>query len=298
MLKQFSDTQTCLHLLALTIILTLSACGTPQDAPTPTLAPATETSAPPTATSVPAAATVNGEIISLEEFNAELLRFQDAQSALGRTISAEEAEERVLNDLIDQVLLAQAAAEAGYTLEDTELDARVAALAEDVGGEENLSTWLASHGYTSNSFRLSLQKAVEAAWMRDKILTELPSTAEQVHAQQILLYNRETAEDIQSKLEGGAKFGELASAYDPKTNGELGWFPRNYLLEESIEDAAFSLEIGQASDIIETEVGFHIIMVLARETERPLSPDALLALRERALLDWLANTRETSKIEK
>ena len=297
MLKQLSDTQTSLLLLAFTIILTLTACGTPQDVPTPTLAPATQTSAPPTATSVPAAATVNGEVISLEEFNAELLRFQGAQTALGKTVSSEEAGERVLKDLIDQILLAQAAAEAGYMLEDDKLDARVAALAEDVGGEENLSTWLASHGYTSDSFRLSLKRAIEAAWMRDKILTELPSTAEQVHAQQILLYNRETAEDIQSKLESGAKFSDLASAYDPKTNGELGWFPRNYLLEESIEDAAFALEIGQASDIIETEVGFHIIMVLARETERPLSPDAMLALSEKTLLDWLANARETSKIE-
>ncbi|MCP4138734.1 MAG: hypothetical protein GY755_00305 [Chloroflexi bacterium] len=298
MLKQLSDRPTRLLLLALFIILTSTACGNSQDAPTPTLAPATETSAPPTATPIPAAATINGEVISIEEFNAELLRFQDAQNALGNTVPAEEAAERVLNDLIDQLLLAQAAVEAGYTLENTELDARIAALAEDIGGEENLSTWQTSHGYTSESFRSSLKKSIEAAWMRDKILAELPSTAEEVHAQQILLYNRETAEDIQSKLEGGAKFSDLASAYDPKTNGELGWFPRNYLLEKSIEDAAFSLEIGQTSDIIETEVGFHIIMVLERKTERPLSPDAMLALSEKTLLDWLANARETSKIEK
>ena len=298
MLKQLSDTRTCLLFLALSSLLILSACGTSQDAPTPTLAPATETSAPPTATSVPAAATVNDEVISIEEFNAELLRFQDAQTALGKTVSVEEAGERVLNDLIDQILLAQAAVETGYMLEDTDLDARIATLAEDIGGEENLSTWLASHGYTSESFRSSLKKSIDAAWMRDKILTELPSTAEQVHAQQILLYNRETAEDIQAKLVSGIDFGDLASAYDPNTSGELGWFPRNYLLEQSIEDAAFSLEIGQASDIIETEVGFHIIMVLARETERPLSPDALLVLQEKALLDWLANARETSKIER
>ena len=292
------DTRTGFPLIAFLIILTLSACGASQSASTPTLAPATATSAPPTATSVPAAATVNGEVISLEEFNAELLRFQDAQTALGKTISVEEAGDRVLKNLIDQLLLAQAAADAGYTLEDTDLDARVAALAEDIGGEENLSAWQASHDYTNESFRSSLRKSIEAAWMRDKILTELPSTAEQVHAQQILLYNRETAEDIQSKLQSGAKFGDLASAYDPNTNGELGWFPRNYLLEKNIEDAAFSLEIGLPSDIIETEVGFHIIMVLEKETERPLSPDALLVLQEKALLDWLANARETSKIER
>jgi len=241
---------------------------------------------------------VNGEAITLEEFNAELLRFQDAQSALGKTVSLEEAEERVLNDLIDQLLLAQGAREAAYLLEDAEVEARIAALAEEVGGEENLSTWLSSHHYTRDSFIPSLKRTIEAAWMRDSILAALPSTAEQVHAQQILLYNRETAEDVQTKLEAGTDFGDLASAYDPKTNGELGWFPRGYLLEPSIEEAAFTLEIGVPSEIIETEVGFHIIMVLAHEAERPLSPDALLSLQEEALKNWLQKARETSKIER
>jgi len=194
-------------------------------------------------------------------------------------------------------LLAQGAHDAGYMLEGTELDARIAALAEEIGGEEALSTWQASHGYTSESFHSSLKRAVEAAWMRDNILTNLSGTAEQVHAQQILLYNRETAEDVQEKLTAGADFGDLASAYEPNTSGDLGWFPRGYLLEASIEEAAFSLEIGQPSEIIETEVGFHILMVLEHETERPLSPDALLSLQEKALLDWLQAKREASTIE-
>ncbi len=291
------DTQTCFRSITLTLTLALTACGASQPAPDPTLAPTEQTSSPPTATSVPIAATVNGITILLDEFNAELIRFQQAEEALGKSTPVEEAEERVLDDLIDQLLLAQAAQEAGFTLTDAELDARVEALAEDVGGQENLSTWLASHNYTRESFHLSLKKAVEAAWMRDKILAELPSTAEQVHAQQILLYNRDAADEVQSRLEAGVEFGDLASAYDPKTNGELGWFPRGYLLEQSIEDVAFSLEIGQPSEIIETEVGFHIIIVLEREEDRPLSPDALLALEEKTLANWLENTRKASKIE-
>jgi len=39
-------------------------------------------------------------------------------------------------------------------------------------------------------------------------------------------------------------------------------------------------------------------MVLAHETERPLSPDALLSLQEITLKNWLQKARETSKIEK
>jgi len=291
MLNQFFDTRTCFRLIAPLILLILSACGASQDALTPTLAPATQTSAPPTATPIPMAATVNGEIIPLDVFNAELGRFQGAQNILGKAVSLEEAQERVLGDLIDQLLLSQAAREAGFSLEDAELDARLATLAEDVGGEDILSTRLASLGYTSESFRQSLKLAIEAAWMRDNILANLPSTAEQVHAQQILLYNQEAADEIQLQLANGVDFGDLATAYDPNTSGELGWFPRGYLLEKEIEDVAFLLEIGVPSETIETEVGFHIIMVLERDEDRPLSPDALLALEEQALRSWLQNAR-------
>ena len=63
-------------------------------------------------------------------------------------------------------------------------------------------------------------------------------------------------------------------------------------LEASIEEAAFSLEIGQPSEILETDVGFHIIMVLEKEADRLLTPDALLSLQEKALLDWLQTKRE------
>jgi len=288
------------RLLSLTLIFTLAltACGASQSTPDPTPAAPTQTPQPPTATALPAAATVNGEIIPLETFNAELLRFQDAQNALGKTVPVTEAETRVLDSLIDQTLLAQAARDAGFSLSEGELDARLAALADDVGGEDALSTWLSSHHYTREAFRQSLRQSIEAAWMRDQILADLPSTAEQVHAKQILLYNRETAEKVRTELDNGADFDELASRYDPQTGGELGWFPRGYLLEKSIEDAAFSLEVGVPSEIIESEVGFHIITVLAHEAERPLSPDALLSLQETALKNWLQKAREASKIEK
>jgi len=298
MIKNIADIQRRLPLLAISIILILSACKASSDTLTPTIAPPIQTSAPPTATSVPAAAMVNGEIISLDEFNAELLRFQEAQNTLGKTVPVEEAEERVLNDLIDQLLFAQAARNAGYNLENTDVEARLDALAAEIGGAEALSTWLANHGYTDESFHHSLKKAIESAWMRDNILTNVLSTAEQVHVRQILLYNQETADEVQSRLAAGVAFVDLAAAYDPQTNGELGWFPRGYLLEPKIEEVAFSLEIGQPSEIITTEIGFHIIMVFERDISHPLSPDALLALQEQALIDWLQEEREASKIEK
>jgi hypothetical protein len=48
--------------------------------------------------------------------------------------------------------------------------------------------------------------------------------------------------------------------------------------------------------VIPGEVGFHIIKTLEIQADRPLSPDALLALQNRALIDWLASHRQQSSI--
>jgi peptidyl-prolyl cis-trans isomerase C len=141
-----------------------------------------------------------------------------------------------------------------------------------------------------------LKRAAEAAWMRDKLLAEVPSTAEQVHIQQILLYNQDQAQSFLRQLNGGADFDELASKADPLTRGDLGWVPRGYLLEPKIEEAAFALAVGDHSDVLPTDVGFHIVRVLARDPHRPLSPDAYLSLQELALKKWIAEQRQQASI--
>lgn len=132
--------------------------------------------------------------------------------------------------------------------------------------------------------------------MRDRIITAIASTAEQVHVQQILLYNQETAQSFLTQLNGGADFDELALRADPTTRGDLGWVPRGYLLDQRIEDAAFTLEVGQYSDVIATEVGFHIVKVLARDPGRPLSPDAYLALQEQTLKRWVEEQKQFADV--
>jgi len=231
-----------------------------------------------------------------EEFLAEVERYRAAQEALGNEVSADEAARVVLDDLIAQVLLAQAARADGFELTEADLGSRLEALASEAGGVDALVAWQSDHGYTDESFRSALKRAAEAAWMRDKIITEVPGTAEQVHAQQILLYNEEAARKVADQLDAGANFADLAALYDPNTGGELGWFPRGYLLEPDLEQAAFSLEPGQQSDVIATEVGYHILLVLERDPQHPLSPDAYLVMQEKALQDWLAQKRTESEI--
>jgi parvulin-like peptidyl-prolyl isomerase len=131
--------------------------------------------------------------------------------------------------------------------------------------------------------------------MRDKIIADVPTTAEQIHVRQILTYNEEDARAALEELKGGADFDELAALYDPITLGELGWVPRGYLLDEKADEAVFALQAGAYSDVIATNAGFHIFKAFERG-DHPLSPDALLTVQELALKNWVAEQRASSKI--
>jgi peptidyl-prolyl cis-trans isomerase C len=293
----FSCLRYNLSILFLILALSLSACALfPGPAATPTPALPTETPVPPTPTPPPLAATVNGEWITEAEFQAELDRYRISGEGQGNEVDSENASKVVLDDLIAQVLLAQAARQEGFEITEADLESRMEALASKVGGMDALASWQSEHGYTDETFRSALKRAAEAAWMRDKIITAVPGTAEQVHAQQILLYNEDAARQVTNQLKSGAKFADLAVLYDPNAGGELGWFPRSYLLEPELEEAAFSLQPGQYSDVIKTEVGYHILLVLERDLQHQLSPDAYLVMQEKALQDWLLQKRNDSDV--
>jgi len=283
-------------LLTLGLALGLSACASvskPETAPTPQ---STFTSLPPTSTSEPMALTVNGEGITVADFNAEVQRYIAAQHGLGNEVSSADAASAVIQNYIAELLLAQAARADGFILDDAALQTRIDSLISQIGGTEALSAWISAQGYNDQAFRSALRRAGEAAWMRDKIISNVPGTTEQVHVQQILLYNQDTAQSFLTQLNGGADFDELALRADPLTRGDLGWVPRGYLLNKQIEDVAFGLEVNQYSDMIATDVGFHIIKVLARDPSRPLSPDALFTLQDLALKTWVDEQKQRADV--
>ncbi|MBI5841173.1 MAG: peptidylprolyl isomerase [Chloroflexi bacterium] len=283
-------------ILILLIALGFSSCASPPGtSSTPTPTEPTQTPIPPTATPPPLAATVGGEYITLAEFQAELARYESARTALGKTFTEEEASKIVLEDLIAQTLLAQGARETGFDLTEADLQSRVEALAAQVGGAEALAKWESDHGYDDASFLIALKRAAESAWMRDKIIADVPASAEQAHVRQILTYNAEDAQSALEQLKSGTDFDELAVLYDPITRGELGWVPRGYLLDPKADEAVFALQVGAYSDVIETQAGFHIFTVIERG-DHPLSPDALLTLQELALKEWIAEKRANTEI--
>lgn len=67
---------------------------------------------------------------------------------------------------------------------------------------------------------------------------------------------------LRDEIKGGADFAGLAQKFSDcpsgQEGGDLGMFGRGAMVKE-FEDAAFSLEPGQTSDVIETAFGYHLV---------------------------------------
>lgn len=106
---------------------------------------------------------------------------------------------------------------------------------------------------------------------------------EQVRAQHILLkINPNDAPEIKSqkrlelaglsgKIENGADFskiaGEQSECPSKQQGGDLGFFERGRMVKP-FEEAAFTLKVGEVSDIVETQFGYHLIKVTERKEAR------------------------------
>jgi peptidyl-prolyl cis-trans isomerase C len=264
--------------------------------PTVTTPTETQTPNPPTATPVPLAVVVNGEGITMDEYMGELTLFQSASPISGTNLASNSGA-IVLDELINQTLLAQSAVQNGFIVDETMLNSRITSIENQLGGSQALENWMTTHGYSSEDFEHALKRAIGAAWMRDQIIASIPMTADEVHVKQILLPDAGLADDVYASLQSGANFLELANQYDPITGGDLGWFPRGYLDEQAIDEAAFALQPGQYSQVINTKIGYHILYLVERDENHSLQPDARMALQENTLHQWINEQRNKSEIQ-
>ena len=280
----------------------------------PTPAPALGDTADPPPTPEPSptvntlAATVNDQPISLDLFNAELSRYvaasagaPDPSSDEGKQLAAQ-LKDTVLDALIEQTLIEQEASASGITVSDQQVNDEIGVAKDHAGGDDKYQAWLEANHLTEQDARDIARRELLANAMRDRVVSQLPHTAEYVHVYHIVVRTQAEAEQIQAKLQKGASFSALAESdsIDDSTRadgGDLGWITKDSgsVLWSEVEDAAFALKVGATSPIVKSPIGFHIIRVTERETRALTDADATHR-QERALDDWIVSLKSKAKI--
>lgn len=155
-------------------------------------------------------------------------------------------------------------------------------------------------GLGMDAVRAIFEIQVLSELLQEEVVGEIPASEEQVDARHILVATEEEAQDILAALAEGEPFAELAQSASTDTGsgangGELGWAGRGRYVPE-FEDAVFNAEIGAIVGPVQSEFGYHIIQVHARE-ERDLNEAEVEQKRQTAYSEWLAELRDGATIE-
>ena len=165
-----------------------------------------------------------------------------------------------------------------------------------------LDTLRKEAGLSEADYRRTIEADLLYDKLQDLFASQVPTSGEQVHARHILVETEEEAQAVLARLEAGEDFASLAKelSTDEATKedgGDLGWFPRGVMVPE-FEEAAFALQPGEISDIVQTSFGYHIILVEERDPDRELEPYALEQRQASALNDWLEKQRQSEAVER
>lgn len=203
-------------------------------------------------------ALVNGERITQRDF-ASYVRARDQQEP---ALPANAQSKRIiLNELINRVLLAQAARRRGLQHQPSVS----VALKEDrdnILARAMLKRFLARHPISVARLRTSYQEEV------------LKGPHVEFKARHILVATKAQADTILADLRHGARFSALARTYSldvasGRRGGQLGWFSAGDILPSFYHSVA-NLRVGEISPApVKTRFGWHIIQL---EAERPYTP--------------------------
>jgi parvulin-like peptidyl-prolyl isomerase len=185
-----------------------------------------------------------------------------------------------------------------------------------MGGQEKFDEFLVTNNISKEFFYENMRKEILVDKHKEYIINNINISEKdakeffeqnkdnlvKVKASHILVSSEEEGNKILEKLKNGENFATLATlesldSVSAAKGGDLGYFGKGEMISE-FEDAAFSLEIGETSDLIKTEVGYHIIHLEDRkETYEDLKQDIVDMLKEQEYIEKIRELRNKAKVK-
>ena len=149
--------------------------------------------------------------------------------------------------------------------------------------------------------RLALKPALARQKVSDKLETEVPTRATQIHAEHILVATQDAANSLVQNELKNQSFEEVAKAKSTDSTtapngGDLGWIPQGIMPPE-FDKVAFSLKPGEVSQPFQDKYGWEIVKVVDKQDDRPVTTTTLTQLRTDKVNAWLDQARQDAKIK-
>lgn len=243
---------------------------------------------------------------------------------------------QMLNQIIDQEMIYQDAEAKQLRATDEEVEAEFNAYMEAVKTDPQYSEFLEKNNIDDAFIKEHIARSLTHVKYAEKIYAEAEVTDEEiqkyydanvekeftdkkVRASHILFETKENkeplsdeqkaeklklAEEVLERAKNGEDFAKLAEEYSADTvsaaeGGDLGYFAPGRMVPE-FNDKAFSMEVGEISDIVETEFGYHIIYLTDKQenvlTLEQAKPSIVNTLKQQKYEEKIQELRKSSKI--
>ena len=252
-------------------------------------------------------AVVNGSVITQAKFDREMRIAQRRSSSTGKPLTDSQLsaiKKETLEQLIDRELLYQESQKKGIKVDETAVKEQLETLKKRFPSEAEFKNALSKMNLSEAGVKsefargMAIQKLIDKEFVQKVTVSDKEVKAYydsnpdlfkqpgQVRASHILVKvdprgdasqkaeARKKIEKIQQKLHKGEDFAALAKEFSqcPSSakGGDLGYFKRGQMVKP-FEEAAFALNSGEASDIVETRFGYHLIKVVDKKPKSTIT---------------------------
>ena len=286
-------------------------------------------------------ATVDGEVILMSEYEKRakpvIGEYEKLLTGPDREIRIKELRDKILEQMIDEKVLIHEAKRKKIKVGRKEIQDGIEEIKKRFGSEEEYDRELARQGLSEEKFKEQVKEQLMVIKLIDqevkaKVVPPTDSEIEDFYKQQesemvepeqvqvrhiLIKFDENTdkkkalkkiREILKETKKGKESFAELARKYseDPSAarGGDIGFFIRGQMVRK-FEEAAFALKVGEISNVVETDYGYHIIQCIGKKAAEKKSLEEIRAYLQNFIFqkrmeerygEWLRRLRDRASI--